>query len=178
MNYSGHFCLLVCSIAVVVIAFAWPFITAHLPESERRDVPIWAVLGGLTFATYSGLQVRAIDPGYDRVLYSFILTSVLFFGVFVKCLFELVAQKKLLLREAPFCGSLLAAPLLNIVGPKLFPGVPTPAVCLVWFFNGYFWYSLLSDCERMFIRESVIIRRREPPTLYSDFRKPEVRELD
>lgn len=178
MNYPGYFCLLVCSVAVVVIALALPFVTARLPESERKEVPIWAVLAGVTFGTYSALRVAAASPGYDRFFYSFVLTSILLCRIWVKWLMESVAQKKLLIREVTLCGSLLAAPLLNVASIRLFPSILTPAICLFWFFNGYFWYALLNDLERIVIRERAPIRRREPPTLPYDFRKPEASEQD
>lgn len=174
MNYPGSFCLLVGSAAVLFVALALPYMTANLREPERTRIPVWAFVAALVLLGFAWLRLRAVNPTQFQLINALALTTVMLAGICVKWLMETVAQKKVALHESVLCGTLLVAPLAIVFSGRLFPSNPAPGGLLVWFLNGYFWHALLSDIERLMTRERIIIRRREPPILPHDFRKPEI----
>jgi hypothetical protein len=96
-------------------------------------------------------------------------------GVCFKWLCETIAQKKLVLHEAVLAKAMLIASLaVFLFGSRIFPARLAPGAFVLWFLNGYFWHAVFSDIERITTPEKLLIRRREPPTLPYDFRKPEI----
>jgi hypothetical protein len=94
-------------------------------------------------------------------------------GVCLKWLLEIAARKRITAHEGVLFRALLAAPIAVVLFPGVFGIRSSPMGLLLWGLNGFFWQAFFSDLERMMTKEPVVIRRREPPTLPYDFRKPE-----
>lgn len=175
MHYPGIIALLVSSFGVVVTAFVLQFMNSALPQKERYHTPAWIIIVALLLFGVALLGLRRMAGGDGQILIGFALTATMLAGNYFKWVCETIAQKKLVLHESVLAKSMLAAGLSVVLfGGPLFAPRYLPGAFLLWFLNGYFWHALFSDIERVTARERIVIRRREPPTLPYDYRKPTI----
>jgi len=173
MSYPGTVALLICSFGVVVVAITLPYVTAGLRESDRSGISLWSVLAGLALLCAAGLRLRGFNPPPAHVTTALLLNVALLCGIFMKWGLETIAQKKPTIHEGVLVWTLLAAPVSILAGGGIYGGGANARAILLWFLTGWFWHTLFSDVERLLTKEKILIRRREPPTLPYDFRKPE-----
>lgn len=174
MSHPPCIALLICSLTIVVAASFLPFLNSGFRPRHRAGFPTWTVVLALIATAASLARLMRIQLNQNQIIDAIGLTVAMLAGLCLKWLLETVAQKKLTIHEGVFFRALLAAPLALALLPGAFGIPPSPAIVLLWFFNGFFWHTLFSDIERLFAKERAVIRRREPPTLPHDFRKPEV----
>ena len=124
------------------------------------QILVFLVSGAATLL--DGFDAQAIGYVAPAIIKDWHIPAVALSGVFSAGTFGILL------------GCLLVAPLALAVFPNLFGARVTPTALLLWFLNGFFWHTVFSDIERLMTKERVIIRRREPPTLPHDFRKPEI----
>jgi hypothetical protein len=174
MSYPACLALLICSLVIVCCAGFLAFLNSALRKEQRPKFPTWTVAlasVALITATVVLLEFRASQP---QIVNSLALSAALLAGLSLKWLMETAARKKPTIHEGVLFRALLAAPIAVALFPTVFGSRPTPPGLLLWFLNGFFWLTLFGDLERLTTHEPVIIRRREPPTLPHDFRRPEV----
>lgn len=174
MSYPGIIALLVCSLGVILSSFALQFINSALPEKDRPGVPAWVLAVALFLFCAAACALRTSRFADGQLFVSINLTACLLAGIFSKWLCETVAQKKPVGHEAVLAKALIVAPLAVILLGGIFTARYRSGAFVLWFLNGYFWHALFSDLERIATPEKLVIRRREPPTLPHDFRKPEI----
>lgn len=176
MSYHGAVALFVCSLSVVLSSFALQFISSALPERDRgRGVPAWLLATAVFLLVVVVWAASSSRVANGAAFPSLSLTAVMLAGVFCKWLCETIAQKKYVLHESVLAQAMLVAPLMVVwFGHGVFTANLTPATFVLWFLNGYFWHAFFSDIERITTREKIVIRRREPPTLPYDYRKPTI----
>jgi hypothetical protein len=174
MSHPACIALLICSLTVVSTAGFLPFLNSGLGKEQRSGFPTWTlVLAGLALV-FSLAKLGGRNPNQNQLFDAVALTAAMLGGICVKWMMETVAQRKFTIHEAVLFRTLLVAPLAVAIAPQVFGVRASPAALSLWFLNGFFWHTLFSVFDRLFTKERVIIRRREPPTLPYDFRKPEI----
>lgn len=172
MHTSGLVALLASSFAVLGLAAALKLVAMASAEKNPPRLPLpFVVMASIVFGTVS-YRLEAIDLAPSQMVTALTLTVVLLGGILLKWAMETIAQKKFVLHEKVLAMALLVAPLTTALLPA-FAGPLGLRTILLWMLTGYAWHSLLSDIERIVACEPVIIRRREPPTLPYDFRRPQ-----
>jgi hypothetical protein len=166
--------LLICSLAILCIAGFLPFLNLELNKEKRPRFPLWIViLASLAFLEALIVLAR-LQMSLPQITDALGLTTAMLAGLSLKWMVETVVQKKFSVHEDVLFRALLVAPVAIALLPGVFGVRPTPTVLFLWFLNGFFWHTLFSDLERLMTKEPILIRRREPPTLPYDFRKPKV----
>jgi hypothetical protein len=173
MSFPAHLALLICSLAIVSIATFLPFLNSELLKRKRPKFPLWETALAVIVLTQSTWSMVHLPLAQFAVINGLWLTTALLSGLGLKWLMEAIARKQPVMQEAVLFRALLAAPLATALLPAIFGTRPTPGTLLLWFLNGFFWLTAFSDLDRLLTKDTVIIRRREPPTLPYDFRKPE-----
>jgi hypothetical protein len=174
MSHPACISLLICSLAIVCAAGFLPFLNSELRKEHRPKFPVWTVGLALVAFLSSVYFLSRLRLSQTPIIDALALTASMLAGLCLKWMMETMAQKKSSIHEGVLFRALLAAPLALAVVPGVFGVRPTPTSLLLYFLNGFFWHTLFSDIERLMTKERVIIRRREPPTLPHDFRKPEI----
>ena len=174
MNHPACIALLICSLAILCIAGFLPFLHSELPKEKRPLFPLWTVALAAVALLDALLTLPRFRMTLPQITDALGLTTALLAGLCLKWMVETVAQKKFSLHEGVLFRALLVAPIVIALLPGVFGVRPTPMAVALWFLNGFFWHTLFSDIERLVASEPVVIRRREPPTLPYDFRKPKV----
>ena len=174
MSYPACVALLICSLAVVSSAGFLPFLNSALRKEDRPKFPLWTVALATTALVIAVMFMLGLPRSQLQVINALSLSSALLAGICLKWLMEIGARKKLTMHEGVLFRALLVAPIAAALLPSVFGVRPTPAGLSLWFLNGFFWQALFSDLQRVMTSEPIIIRRREPPTLPYDFRKPTV----
>lgn len=174
MNHPTCIALLTCSLTVVCAAGLIPFLHSDLRKDKCPRFPVWTVVLAVITFSVSVNALSRLRLNQNQVLDSLPLIAALLGGLCLKWTMETVAQKRFSIHEDVLFRALLAAPLAVALLPKIFGSQLNATGLLLWGLNGFFWQTLFSDFERLLTRERVIIRRREPPTLPHDFRKPEI----
>lgn len=173
MNHAACISMLICNLAILASAAFLPFINSDLRKEHRPQLPIWTVLlaaAGFLAAFLGLLRLRLTQPG---IIDALSLTAALLGGVCLTWLMETWARREYTIHEAVLFRALLVAPIAAAIAPRVFGFRPTTIALTLWLLNGFFWHTLFSDITRLTCKQPVIIRRREPPTLPYDFRKPE-----
>jgi hypothetical protein len=178
MSFPAHLALLVCSLAIVAIAGFLPFLNSTLPKRSRPKFPSWEVAIALIMLGQSTWSMLRLPLAQLPVAQALWFSAALVAGLGLKWMMEAIARKKPVIQEAVLFRALLAAPLMAALCPGIFGGRLTSGALLLWCLNGFFWQTAFSDLDRLWTKDAVIIRRREPPTLPYDFRKPEMPESD
>lgn len=173
MSYPGTIALLICSFGMVTTALALPYITAGLRKNEHGGISLWIVLAGLALLCVAVWRLRGFNAAPGQVTSALMLNVALLSGILMKWGLETIAQKKPTIHENVLGWTLLAAPLSILAGGSIYAGGISSRAILLWFLTGWFWHTFFSDVERLLTKEKIVIRRREPPTLPHDFRKPE-----
>lgn len=174
MNHPACIAMLICSLAVLCIAGFLPVLNSESPKGNRPGFPRWAVILAAALLVNALVVLPRLGLALTQIINALALTTALLAGLCLKWMVETVAQKKFALHEGVLFRALLAAPIAVAIAPNVFGVQPGAMTLPLWFLNGFFWHTLFSDIERLLTREPVIIRRREPPTLPYDFRKPNV----
>jgi hypothetical protein len=174
MSYPAALAFFVSALTIVSAACFLPYLNSALRREQRPKFPVWTVVAA-SLALFASLTVLLGPRGSQAdIIGSLGLTTALLAGLALKWLMEIAAQKKPVFHEAVLFRAMLLAPLIIALVPQLFTFRPTLPGLLLWFLHGFFCHTLCSDLARVLTREVIIIRRREPPTLPHDFRKPEV----
>lgn len=174
MNHPACIALLICSLAILCIAGFLPFLNLELPKGKRPRFPLWTVILASLALLDALFTLPRLQPTPPQITDALGLTTAMLAGLCLKWMVETVAQMKFTLHEGVLFRALLVAPIAVALLPAIFGVRPTPGALSLWFLNGFFWHTLFSDLERLTTREPLIIRRREPPTLPYDFRKPKL----
>jgi hypothetical protein len=173
MSYPASLALLVCALTVIATAAFLPFLNSSLRKEHRPRFPLVSVAFAVIALSMSLPALFGTRGAQADIVGALGLTTALMAGLSLKWLLETAALKKPTVHEAVLFRALLVAPLAIAFLPRFFGVRPTPPTLLLWFLNGFFWHTVFSDVTRLMTDDPVIIRRREPPTLPHDFRKPE-----
>lgn len=166
MSYPGTVALLVCSLAIVMVALVTPCINAGLRDHERVRFPRWAFISALGLLGLAVFHLRTSGTGPKQIIQALVLTFTLLAGVFGKWVMETVAQRKPVLHESTLSATLIAASLTVALG-SIYTGQLSPSNLVLWCLTGYAWHALFSDCERMFKKNPTVLRRREGGVVWS-----------
>jgi hypothetical protein len=174
MNNPVVISVFICSLAVTLSAGFIPFLNADLPVKIRPKFPVRTSILALLIFAGSGFGVATLRANQTQIFDILWLTSAMIGGLCLKWLLESLALKKPSMQEGVLFRALLAAPFAAASLPDLFRPQADGSQLLLWGLNGFFWHAFFSDLARLLAKEQVVIRRREPPTLAYDFRKPDI----
>jgi len=163
MSYPGTVALCLCSSAVVLLRALAPFLSAVEPEPQPRSLPPWIWLPGMFSLVLSLIALRSSDATPNDIATAMLSAVLMLAGIWLKWSLDVLARKPPELHEATLAKALLLAPWLPLLLSRTFVASPAPRDALLWFANGFFWQTLVGDFERMFEKERVVTRRREPP---------------
>lgn len=163
MNYAGRVSLLLCGTLLVMLWLALSFISAGQRPEQRGRMPVWALGAGLLAIVAAVYALRGFSPNPSQITDATLMAGAMMAGAFAKWTLEIAADKPRSLHEAPLAASLVIAPLCVLgLGERVFVAALRPAPLLLWFANGFFWFTLCGDVVRMRTPLRIIVRRKEP----------------
>jgi hypothetical protein len=152
-----------CSLIALLVALAVPFITSDLRPAKRPSFSWGLAALAIVVLALSAFKLSRAALRQDEIFIALGVTTAMVAGVFTKWMMEVIADKPLALHEANLMRALLLAPLVvPIVGERVFAANLAPRTLVLWFANGFFWLTVVTDFVRLRTPERVIVRRVEP----------------